>query len=272
MMPLLLILLAWIIPVIAPFVHYGQAITYRTKATAKQPLFIKVNEDVQFKTTGDKVYIYRFDHVFLIPPPPFMEKGKFEKRQVYSDTVFTVKTEEYVRFSKAELYFVQNDTNSLDGLAFRVVNSTFPKVRLVDDIIEPLFYIMTTKEQEHFRQSQNKKKTLDDFLRQISKNDLVKAQQFMKNYFQRVQEANEQYTSFKPGWKTDKGMLYIVFGKPSSVQRKINEELWVYPDNLKFRLDKRKIVFSKEHYILNREQKYLYIWRQQQGRLRNNLF
>ena len=86
---------------------------------------------------------------------------------------------------------------------------------------------MTANEQAHFAKSQNVKKTLDDFLRQISQDDLTKAQSFMQNYFKRVREANRIYTHFKPGWKTDKGMIYIVFGRPKTIRTRAAEEVWV---------------------------------------------
>lgn len=251
---------------------YGQEITYYTKLNAKQPTFVKTGEALKFVADQPKLYIYRFDHIFLVPPAPFIESSKSQKRTVHSDSLFIVKTGEYVEFSKARLYFAQKDTTSLTGLSFRVVSPSFPKFEKVSEVIESLSYIMTASEQDLFAKSSNKKQTLDDFLRQITRNDLRKAQVFMQNYFKRVSEANQNYTNFKPGWKTDKGMIYIIFGSPKIIRTEEEGEVWSYENNLEFEFIKKKTIFSDEHYILTRRAKYRYVWQNQQLRLRNNQF
>jgi len=37
-------------------------------------------------------------------------------------------------------------------------------------------------------------------------------------YFKRVKYANEHFTSYKPGWKTDRGMIYIKYGPPDDIE------------------------------------------------------
>jgi len=58
---------------------------------------------------------------------------------------------------------------------------------------------------------------------------------FRKQYLDRVEEANTAYrTSFRPGWKTDRGRVLILHGAPSSTERFANEretkpyEIWTY--------------------------------------------
>ena len=41
--------------------------------------------------------------------------------------------------------------------------------------------------------------------------------EFMTEYFKRVQYANAAFKSFQDGWKTDRGMIFILFGPPSDV-------------------------------------------------------
>ncbi len=36
------------------------------------------------------------------------------------------------------------------------------------------------------------------------------------------------FTSYKEGWKTDKGMIFIVLGPPDKVQRSKDREVWTY--------------------------------------------
>jgi GWxTD domain-containing protein len=58
---------------------------------------------------------------------------------------------------------------------------------------------------------------------------------FRKQYLERVEEVNAHYrTAFSPGWKTDRGRVYILYGAPSSIERFANEretkpyEIWSY--------------------------------------------
>ncbi len=42
----------------------------------------------------------------------------------------------------------------------------------------------------------------------------------MAEYFNRVDYANKNFTHFFPGWKSDRGMVYILFGPPDNVDRR----------------------------------------------------
>ena len=58
--------------------------------------------------------------------------------------------------------------------------------------------------------------------------------ELMDEYYNRVAYANENYTGFRDGWKTDMGMIYIIFGSPSDIERHPFEqnykpyEVWYY--------------------------------------------
>ena len=41
----------------------------------------------------------------------------------------------------------------------------------------------------------------------------------MNEYYRRVIYANEHFKGFQPGWETDMGMIYILFGIPNDVER-----------------------------------------------------
>jgi GWxTD domain-containing protein len=44
------------------------------------------------------------------------------------------------------------------------------------------------------------------------------ANEYREEYYQRIAYANEHYTSGIPGWKTDRGRMYIMFGKPDQIE------------------------------------------------------
>ena len=42
--------------------------------------------------------------------------------------------------------------------------------------------------------------------------------EFREQYYERIAYANEHFASGVPGWKTDRGRIYITWGKPDSVE------------------------------------------------------
>ncbi len=64
--------------------------------------------------------------------------------------------------------------------------------------------------------------------------------ELLTEFYIRVEYSNIHFGVLSPGWKSDRGMVYIQFGKPESVEvePRNNEgrtfEIWSYPSNMKF--------------------------------------
>ena len=118
-------------------------------------------------------------------------------------------------------------------------------------------YISTRQENERLQASRGNKKTFDRIILGIA-NDTERARILMRNYFRRVELANRYFTSYKEGWKTDRGMIYIIFGKPDEVYRFNDREIWNYKNE---RLDMRltftasSSLFDPDNFVLIREKK-----------------
>ena len=41
----------------------------------------------------------------------------------------------------------------------------------------------------------------------------------MDEYFKRISYTNEHFDGWQPGWETDRGMIYILFGPPDEIRR-----------------------------------------------------
>jgi GWxTD domain-containing protein len=41
----------------------------------------------------------------------------------------------------------------------------------------------------------------------------------MEEYYRRVRIATERYSQYVEGWRTDMGMVYIIYGDPSNIER-----------------------------------------------------
>lgn len=57
---------------------------------------------------------------------------------------------------------------------------------------------------------------------------------FKEEHYRRLEFANQHFAATAPGWKTDRGHVYIVEGPPDSIQTQVStsttpaEQLWVY--------------------------------------------
>ncbi len=79
-----------------------------------------------------------------------------------------------------------------------------------------------------------KEKVFLAFWQRYNPNPSSKQNPVMEEYFNRVAYANAHFSHYFPGWKSDMGMIYILFGPPNSVDRHPFEvdskpyEVWDY--------------------------------------------
>lgn len=156
---------------------------------------------------------------------------------------------------------------------FSVKSKNYPSIKSPEELARPLAYLMGNKEYDRLlaiKDPDSLKQEVDRFwLKNL--NNKNKARQVIQMYYQRVEEANKQFSNFKEGWKTDPGMIYVLFGPPWYVNKHLDIMTWSYsynrnnPDyNYNFRTPKLPSEFYPFHnYLLLRHQYYFNIQYQQ---------
>jgi GWxTD domain-containing protein len=185
-------------------------------------------------------------------------------RTMEIDSTFSLNISGSIKFSQEGLYFVQADTSSAQGLGFRVTDNYFPKLAKIQDLVNSLRYFSTRNEWDKLNASENSKKEFDDYWMKVTKSE-QKARRIIKQYFDQVMLANNYFTNYKEGWKTDKGMIFIIFGNPDEVYRNKEGELWIYKkdDNfqkMRFSFAKVPNIFTDNQYTLLRSNSYQNNW------------
>lgn len=153
------------------------------------------------------------------------------------------------------------------GRDFSVKGKNFPRVKNSRELAEPLIYLMNEREHKELISIEDPdtlKEAIDRFwLENIG--SLSRARRVISLYYERVEIANMQFSSFKEGWKTDRGMIYILFGPPMRVERWLNAQQWLGSTygsrdtryNFLFqRTRERNNYFPFDNYILQRSQGY----------------
>jgi len=82
---------------------------------------------------------------------------------------------------------------------------------------EDVVYIITDEERAAFRQLSNDEERdnfIEAFWQRRDPTPDTEENEFKEEHYQRIAYANEHFAAGVPGWKTDRGRIYIVFGKP----------------------------------------------------------
>jgi len=82
-------------------------------------------------------------------------------------------------------------------------------------------YIITAEERAvftHLNNDEEREQFIEQFwLRRDPTPDTVE-NEFKEEHYRRIAYANERYASGIPGWKTDRGHIYIVYGPPDEIE------------------------------------------------------
>jgi GWxTD domain-containing protein len=86
---------------------------------------------------------------------------------------------------------------------------------------EDVIYIITDEERAAFRQLSNDEERdnfIEAFWQRRDPTPDTEENEFKEEHYQRIAYANEHFAAGVPGWKTDRGRIYIVFGKADEVE------------------------------------------------------
>ncbi|MDQ4123540.1 MAG: GWxTD domain-containing protein [Acidobacteriota bacterium] len=82
-------------------------------------------------------------------------------------------------------------------------------------------YIITDQEKKAFKQlatDEEREKFIENFWLRRDPDPDTEENEYREEYYERIAYANEHFTSGIPGWKTDRGRIYIAWGKPDSIE------------------------------------------------------
>ena len=175
------------------------------------------------------------------------------KKEIYSETNILnlkkdknriFKTISNVKFSIGEYSLVVKIKDETDNIQ-KIMNKRFfsrvagfPRSILdLDKAIDQMIYIATDDEQEFIEDATNYEEKLKRFKAYWKTKDPSpnnEENEVFNEYYRRVAYANEKFKHYYDGWKTDMGMVYIILGPPSNVERHPFEydskpyEIWEY--------------------------------------------
>ena len=85
---------------------------------------------------------------------------------------------------------------------------------------EDVAWIITDEERQAFKHLANEEEReqfIEQFWLRRNPNPDSPENEFREQHYLRIAYANEHFAAGKPGWRTDRGHIYIAFGKPDSI-------------------------------------------------------
>lgn len=162
--------------------------------------------------------------------PPFDDTEMPLASDIPLDTVYGVNNGEEFRLYNSGFHAIRSSSSDKE-LGIVVMDDVYPYFDNYRDLMDPLIYVSTNDELKNMQAATDARQAFEEFVSNtISSNEQV-GKDFIKYYYRRVRKSARLFSENQDGWKTDKGMIYQVFGNPSQVFRNENTELWVYPSS-----------------------------------------
>ncbi len=207
----------------------------------------------------DTLFVAYFSHFTDIALPPFSYESlnPFEWKP---DSAFYILCKsnrtEYFCLNKEGVYLFMSSQKTREGISVIITRTDYPNISKHEYMAAPIKYIASYKEFRNIETNPDFRTAVEDFWLSISSNYAV-AQRLIKEYYNRVQYANKFFTSYKEGWMSDRGMIYIVMGKPNTVFKTFDSEIWIYGEHGNVHattLEFKKVInpLSDNDYILTR--------------------
>lgn len=176
----------------------------------------------------DTLYIDYSARESDIPRPQILEDSKTDF-EFKADTNFIIIFNDSTILSLPEegAYHIRIDTTINTGISLYNFGNDFPRINSEESMLDPIFYLATMTEFKQLKSRENVKRAVDDFWLQLTKSP-DKSRELIRIYYNRVLYSNLFFTTNREGWKTDRGMLFILFGPPDRIKDSGNEERWYY--------------------------------------------
>ncbi len=92
----------------------------------------------------------------------------------------------------------------------------------LDKAIDQLIYIASSKEIDFIKDAKTVEEKLKRYLafwKKLDPTPQTEDNEVFDEYYRRIEYANEHFSHYVEGWKTDRGMVFILLGAPDNVDR-----------------------------------------------------
>jgi GWxTD domain-containing protein len=226
----------------------------------------------------DSMDVWQFNGDTKLPPPPFSNNA-------VEQPDFKMGTKSKIAFKQGiatlhqmGLYQLLRLPGKSSGIIVRKRSYNYPLIDEAAQLFPPLRYITTKGEYEEMSKASYAKPLVDAFWLE-SGSTKERARELIRIYYGRVEEANRYFTTYTEGWRTDRGMIYLVFGPPIELEISESQEKWHYgsiddESDMVFTFNRLSNTLGLPHFQLKRDPYFKLQWENmvnswRNGRIRN---
>lgn len=213
---------------------------------------------------------YKYSDDIIIPPYFAL---KSTEDIIVPDSVFTYRIGDTITFDQFGFYVLKTSTQEPGLMCFINPRDKYPDINILSDMLEPLNLFATNKDMKQIKNAEDLKIAIDNYWLSLSKNQKFAKEQ-IRVFYNRVRLANKFFSDYREGWKTDRGLLYVILGPPTIVNISANGEEWFYGENpdvagVLFQFDVVNSLYSEKKVLLRRDVRYQAVWAQAVNTWRN---
>ncbi|MBV6403598.1 MAG: GWxTD domain-containing protein [Flavobacteriales bacterium] len=195
-----------------------------------------------------------------LPTPVFTDQGGPEPG-VVPDSSFTVQVDAkgdlFLDLVRPGCYHLRPDSARSDGYSLFVLGAGHPYVADAQGMVPALRYITSMQEFDRIRNATDVRKAVEQFWLDAA-GDRERARAAIRAYYGRVESANRYFTAHVEGWRTDRGLVHIIFGTPTTIHRTARGEVWTYGEesnlmSTSFTFIRRSSPFTANDLVLERD-------------------
>lgn len=192
-------------------------------------------------------------------PPPVFTSSPARNTEAAPDSTFELIIDDggffRVLLDRPGTYHMRTD--SAAGYALFALDQAYPIVDDVGDMLKPMRYITSMQEFDRMAQAPEPRQAIERFWLDAA-GERERARQAIRIYYGRVENANRHFTSDVEGWRTDRGLVHIIFGTPNTIYKSDLSETWIYGEennlmSLTFTFVKRRRTVTDNDLVLERD-------------------
>ncbi len=208
------------------------------------------------------VEVFALNEIPSLPPPAFSNNSPVIPDSTSFGLInldFDGQKYHFIAENKSYLFKTKNTTQ-----LFLYSYGEFPTTTALKDLIAPLRYITSKSEFEYIYNVRDPYTSFCNFWKDCGGTE-EKAKELISIFFKRVNTSNTYFSTTVPGWRTDRGMIYIIYGKPTRVENIGYSERWIYgdetiPGSFSFLFRHKKDRLTDNVYVLQRDPMYRNSW------------
>ncbi len=161
------------------------------------------------------------------------------------------------------VYILSGSSNQVQGKLLTQFHDNYPIIKNNAQRVFTLRYLNAKKEFYNMIQD-DPAHTIQEFWF-FEGRTKERSQEMMNTYYSRAQRANELFSSYKEGWKTDRGMIFMIYGPPDQIYNEVDREVWEYGaeasyNGLRFEFLLTNTSLNSQEFILLRNNDFKSSW------------